>query len=191
MNLLEEYKDLYYKEIDFNDKLNNKITTCITFLTVLGSALILLWTQFKNYNLCWYTFLYLALCIIDTIMFIICIIMFIRAYSGYERPNFPIKEIALQNMNVLKNVSSEQKDAAMSLLENIMAQRFINDAIKNRELNIIKSNRHNRMIKIITVTFLVTFISFAINVSIDYYETKYINNNVQQVYIQGGEVNVK
>ncbi len=32
MNLLEEYKELYYKEIEFNDRLNNKITTCITLI---------------------------------------------------------------------------------------------------------------------------------------------------------------
>lgn len=102
MNLLEEYKDLYYKEVEFNDRLNNKITTCITFLTVLGSALILLWTQFKNYNFCWYTILYLIFCIVDTMIFFICIKMFIKSYSGYKRPNFPIIEIASQNMEVLR-----------------------------------------------------------------------------------------
>ena len=104
MNLLEEYKDLYYKEVEFNDRLNNKITTCITFLTVLGSALILLWTQFKNYNLCWYTVIYFMICMVNTIMFGICIKMFIKSYSGYKRPNFPIRESAIQNMNVLTSV---------------------------------------------------------------------------------------
>lgn len=63
MNLLEEYKDLYYKEIEFNDRFNNKITTCITFLTVLGSALIFLWSKLKDYEIDWYTILYLLFCL--------------------------------------------------------------------------------------------------------------------------------
>ncbi len=191
MNLLEEYKDLYYKEIEFNDRLNNKVTTCITFLTVLGSALILLWTQFKNYKLCWYTILYFIFCVVNTVMFVICIKMFIQSYSGYKRPNFPIKEIASQNMNVLNSVLPNQIDEVMGILENVMAQRFINDAINNRELNKIKSDRYNKMIKMITLTFIITFIAFAINISIDYYETKFVKNDVQQIQIQGGEINVR
>ncbi|MCD7725710.1 MAG: hypothetical protein LUI12_09220 [Clostridiales bacterium] len=190
INLLEEYKELYYKETELNDTLNNKITTCITFLTIIGSALIILWTQFKNYTLGWYTIIYFIFCVIDTIMFMVCIAMFINAYSGYKRPTFPIKDIALQNTTILNQVSPDKKEEAMELLESIMAQRFINDAIKNRNLNIIKSKRHNRMIKTITVTFVITFIAFAINISIDYYESKYINNTVQQIHVQGGEINV-
>lgn len=191
INLLEEYKDLYYKEVEFNDRLNNKITTCITFLMVLGSALILLWTQFKNYSLCWYTIIYFIFCVISTIMFGICIKMFIKSYSGYKRPNFPIRKIAIQNMNVLNSAPQEQQNEVIDALGNAMAQRFINDAIKNRELNKIKSDRHNKMIKMITYTFIITFITFAINISIDYYETKFINDNVQQIQIQGGEINVR
>ena len=189
MKLLEEYKELYYKEIEFNDRLNNKITTCLTFLTIIGSALIVLWTRFKSYTLCWYTTIYFIFCVIDTIMFITCIVMFLKAYSGYKRPTFPIKDIAIQNASILNKVSSDQKEEAMTLLENIMTERFINDAIENRNLNIIKSKRHNLMIKVISATFIATFITYAINISIDYYESKFINNTLQQIHIQGGEIN--
>lgn len=187
MDLLQEYKELYYREIEFNDILNNKITTCITFLTIIGSALILLWTQFKHYTLSWYTILFLIICLIDTTMFIICIAMFLISYSGYKRPTFPIRDIALQNMKVLNKVPKNETNDAIKVLENTMAERFINDAIANRKLNIIKSKRHNRMIKIISITLMVTFIAFAVNIAIDYYETKYINNNVQQTCTQGGD----
>ena len=40
-------------------------------------------------------------------------------------------------------------------------------------------------------TFLVTFITFAINVSINYYESKHVQASVQQIHIQGGEINVR
>lgn len=190
-NLLQEYKELYYKEIEFNDRLNNKITTCITFLTILGSSLILLWTQIKNYQMLWYAGVYLVFCIIATIMFVICIVLFFKTYSGYGRHMFPIKEIAIQNSNVLDNVSKEQIDLAIKLLETNMAQRFINDAIQNRELNMIKNNKHRTLIKMIMTTFIVILITFSINVIIDFYEVKFTQNNIQQIHIEGGTVNVK
>jgi hypothetical protein len=191
MNLLEEYKDLYYKEVEFNDRLNNKITTCISFLTVLGSALILLWTQVKDYGLYWYTILYFIFCTVNTIMFFVCIFMFFKTYSGYDRPTFPIKDIATQNTRVLNSVAPEQRDKANKLLEQKMAERFVNDAINNRKLNITKSEKHYRLIRMIMATFIVTFITFAINVSIDYYESKFVQEDIHQIYIQGGEINVR
>lgn len=191
MNLLEEYKDLYYKEVEFNDRLNNKITTCISFMTVLGSALILLWTQVKYYGLYWYTILYFIFCTVNTIMFFVCIFMFFKTYSGYDRPTFPIKDIATQNTRVLNSVAPEQRDKANKLLEQKMAERFVNDAINNRKLNITKSEKHYRLIRMIMATFIVTFITFAINVSIDYYESKFVQEDINQIYIQGGEINVR
>lgn len=117
--------------------------------------------------------------------------MFIKSYSGYNRPTFPIERTAILITNTLNSVSESQKENVKNVLEMRLAERFINDAIENRKLNTIKSKRHNKMINMIIATFIVTFVSFAINISIDYYETKFINNNIQQVYIQGGEMNVR
>lgn len=117
--------------------------------------------------------------------------MFFRTYSGYDRPTFPIKDVAIQNMRVLNNVNPAQKDKANELLEEKMAERFINDAIKNRELNVIKNKKHYWLIRMIMATFVVTFITFAINVSINYYESKTETENIQEIHIQGGEINVR
>lgn len=35
MDLFQEYKELYYKELEFKDSMSNKIGTSITFLTML------------------------------------------------------------------------------------------------------------------------------------------------------------
>lgn len=191
MNLLEEYKDLYYKEIEFNDRLNNRISNCITFLTIIGSALILLWSQIKNYEILWYTGVYLVFCIITTLMFFICILKFFRTYSGYKTHYFPVEEVALQNMRVLNSTPDNQKDNANEILELKMAERFINDAIHNRKLNIEKNNRHRNLICMLMATFIMVFISFTINISIEYYETNYKVNEVQQIYINGGEIHVR
>lgn len=191
LNLLEEYKELYYKEIEYSDRLNNKISTCITFLTILGSALILLWTQFKNYQLLWYTGVYLVFCLVTTVMFCICIFKFFRTYSGYKTQYFPIKDIASQNARVLNSVPEDQKENANEVLKLAMAERFINDAIHNRKLNVEKNNRHRNLIQMLMITFIMIFISFAINISIDYYETNYTTQDIQQIYIDGGEINVR
>lgn len=189
MNLLEEYKDLYYKEIEFNDRLNNKITTCITFFTVLGSALIFLWSKLKDYEIDWYTILYLLFCIIDTIMFLTCIFMFFRTYSGYDRPTFPIRDIAVQNTKVLNRVTSSQKEEANQLLEQIMAERFIIDAIENRKLNKIKNRKHYILIRMIMATFIVVFLTFAISLLIDYYETNISKYIIHNLYICEKSIN--
>lgn len=190
MDLLQEYKELYYKEIEFGDRLNNKIATCITFLTIIGSALILMWSQFKNYELLWYTGVYLVFCLISTAMFCISIGMFFKTYSGYKTQLFPIKSIAIQNNTVLNSIDESQIEQADKLLAMTMAERFINDAIHNRALNVQKNDRHRNLIKMLTATFVVTFISFAINVSIDYYEDRNNVTTPTQIYIQGGEINV-
>lgn len=189
INLLQEYKELYYKEIEFSERLNNKISTCITFLTIIGSALIFLWTQLKEYDMLWYTRIYIAFCTFTTILFCICVIAFLRTYSGYKTQMFPIKDYALQNMRVLNSVKTEQKEDAYILLEQKMAERFINNAIHNRKLNVTKNNRHRLLIKIIMLTFIFIFLTFSIGVSIDFYESKCINDNVQ--HTEGGESNVK
>lgn len=66
---------------------------------------------------------------------------------------FPIKAIAIQNTNVLNSVKPEQREQANKLLEQKMAERFINDAIKNRELNVIKNKKHYYLIRLIMATF--------------------------------------
>lgn len=190
MNLLEEYKELYYKEIEYSESLNNKIGTTITFLTILGSAQILLWTKIKEFQLYWYTGVYLILCCISTILFLICIGIFIKTYSGHKTQKFPIRDVAIHNSNVLNNVSEDQEELAKKNIEICMAARFINDAIHNRKVNIIKNDRHRMLIKLLLIAFVTTFITFAINVVIDIYETK-TNTYIQEIHIEGGEINVR
>lgn len=188
MNLLQEYKELYYKEIEFSDRLNSKISICITFLTILGSAQIVLWTQLKNFNSSISTNVYIVFCSVTTILFIICIWKFFKTYSGYHIQMFPIDSYAKQNSRVLSSVVQEQKGLAHEVLEIKMAERFINDAIQNRKINFIKNTNHRHLINTIMITFIFTFISFTINVYVDYHETKYNNCiNQQQTQSKGGD----
>lgn len=196
IDLLQEYKELYYKEIEHSERLNGKINVCITFLTVLGSAQILLWTQLKNFLLGVYTYIYLGFCILSFIIFVISLIKFYKAYSKYNYCYFPIKDMALSAIETYKiadNSQNPKKDCkrVKNHVYNMFCERYLNDAITNRKINIIKNGRHKKVVTYICICFVLTIITFSFGVGIDYYETNYIKDNVQHVEIEGGEINVK
>ena len=73
MDDLEEYKELYYKEIEYTERLNSRINTCITCLTILGSGVILLWSQLKDYRGMVQFVLYHGLCVLSGVLLCVCI----------------------------------------------------------------------------------------------------------------------
>ena len=87
--------------IEHSERLNNKINACMTFLTILGSGQVLLWTQFKNFNLHFYSTIYICLCVVSLIFFIISSVKFYKSFSGYKYNYFPIKEMALKHKNLI------------------------------------------------------------------------------------------
>lgn len=193
MNLLQEYKELYYKEIEHSERLNNKIGMCITLLTILGSAQVLLWTQFKTFEYHIYSKIYLIACIVSLILFILSAFKFYFSYSGYKYNYFPIEDMAKVTINTYKIAGDNKKDIklAHNHIYNMYCERFLNDAIANRKINISKNNKHKKLTQIICISFIVTAIVFSYGIGIDYYETKYIDSNTTHITIDGGEINVR
>lgn len=193
MNLLEEYKDLYYKEIEYSERLNNKINTGITFLTVLGSAQIILWVQFKSFNLKIYTIIYFISCLISFLLFIMCVYRFYKTYTGYKYNYFPIEDMALTVVKTYQIAGDNKKDIkkANKHIHNMYCERYLNDAINNRKNNEIKNNRYKKFTNCICITFIITIFVYALNIGIEYYESKTLNNNTNHVIIDGGEINVR
>lgn len=193
MDLLQEYKDLYYKEIEHSEILNGKINTCITFITVLGSAQIILWTQFKNFDIKIYSMIYFVLCLISFIFFIVNIYIFYRAYSGYKYNYFPIKDMALATIETYRIAGDNKKDIkrADKHVYNMYCERYLNDAVVNMKNNETKNNRHKKLTKYICISFIITIIVYALSIGIDYYESKTLTDNINHVIIDGGEINVR
>lgn len=193
MDLLQEYKELYYKEIEHSERLNNKSNMCITFLTVLGSAQIFLWTQFKTFEFSLFSIIYLCLCIFSLILFVISAFKFYYTYSGYEYNYFPIDDMVKASIKTYEIAGDNQNDInlAEKHVYNMYCERFLNDAIVNRETNIIKNNKHKNMTKTLCISLILTAIVFMYGVCIDYYETKYIDSNITHIIIEGGEINVR
>lgn len=193
INQLDEYKNLYYKEIEHSERLNNKINACMTFLTILGSGQVLLWTQFRNFNLRLYSIIYICLCIVSLILFVIGAVKFYKSFSGYKYNYFPIKEMALKSIEIHNIAKASENEDDIKLADdyiyNMYCERFLNDAIKNRNVNIEKNTKHKNLITTICISFIVTAIVFSYGLGIDYYETNYVDQNVSHVIIDGGELN--
>ena len=148
MDLLQEYKELYYKEIEHSERLNNKSNVSITFLTVLGSAQIFLWTQFKTFECSVFSIIYLLLCIVSLILFIISAFKFYFTYSGYEYNYFPIDDMVNASLETYKIAGDDKADIdlAEKHIYNMYCERFLNDAIVNRNTNILKNNKHKKLL---------------------------------------------
>lgn len=193
MDLLQEYKELYYKEIEHSDRLNNKSNISISFVTVLGSAQILLWSQLKLFELTWYSIIYFIGCIISLVFFIKCAYKFYYTYSGYDYSYFPIEDMVaatIKTYEIAGNAKKEIKRADKHVY-NMYCERFLNDAISNRTTNVTKNNNHKKLLKFICISFIITGIVFASSIFIDYYEEKYINQDVIHIIIDGGEIYAK
>lgn len=199
MDLLQEYKELYYQELAFKESLDNKITTGITFLTILGSGQILLWSQLKNFQPVWYMGVYMTLCFIATTLSVIAGVWFYKTHAGYTIRRFPIEDIFNEHNRILGSISTDKIGEAKWHLMSPMIERFANDAIYNRKQNVIKANRHRIFINFMCTAFIATFIAFACGVVIDYYETIHeevtimkdedikLNINLPEVMGQNGE----
>lgn len=191
INLLEEYKELYYKEIEHSERLNDKINNCITFITVLGSAQVLLWSQLKNFELRLYTLIYLILCIFSLVIFIVCIFYFYHAYSGYKYNYFPIKDMAVATVETYDIAGDDKEDIkrADKHIYDMYCERYLNDAIKNRDNNALKNNRYRQLSNLICAAFILTIFVYAFGVGIDYYESKTVVSGTNDTVINGGEDN--
>lgn len=185
MDLLEEYKDLYYREIEHAEKLNSKIQTCITFLTIIGGGITLEWAQLKNFQHNWYFYLYIILCFITSICYFVSLIKFVKAYTGYSVPYYPIKEMGKYINDVLSEykITYEYLDKKHkninAYLNYMVAQKYLEDAIIHRKNNQDKNTRHRNLIKWIIITAIAALISYIALTIIDYYEATHIVEEVK------------
>lgn len=165
MNLKEEYKELYYKELEICDRLNSKIGTSLTLLTIIGTGHIILWKDISvvDWSL-WSHRLYCLLIFLALISYVIAITYFIKSYSGYKYEYIPIdgcnhyiesaKEYAKKN-----NISETSLN---EYIENMFIRKYIQNTIINRKLNLRKTKLQYRLTRYICITFALLFVAYAI-----------------------------
>ena len=92
---------------------------------------------------------------------------------------YPIKEMAIvcNQTYELAEKGQIKKKQAEKHIKDMMSERYLNDAIHNREQNRLKNERHRRLINFIAITFMVILINYASSV----YILNYVNVE-QNVY---------
>lgn len=117
MNELQEYKDLYHDELHMAEYLNSKITNSITFLTIIGTANILLLTNLFPIELTLCSIIYLFFCCVNVIMFIITVYCFVKAYTGHSYFYFYITDVISKCEQFKKNISKQVKSQNYDIAE--------------------------------------------------------------------------
>ena len=163
MNLLEEYKELYYKELEHSDRLNSKISVSLTLLTIIGGGIIFLFQEcVTHFSTSWHSIILSVLSLISIFKFIQCIYRFFKAYSGYIYSYFPVKG-AKNNIDILLERTAEIENGdkiADHHIEAMMKRRFIEGALHNNGMNALKHKRHRELGDCIIFTFIIVVVTY-------------------------------
>jgi hypothetical protein len=163
MDLYQEYKDLYYKEIENSDRLNHRVSTSLSFLTIIGAGDVFIIRELVPL----YPFrtavsiVFLGLCLLSFTSFILCIINFIRAYTGYTYHFFPtmgIKEFVADTHRLTRGRQDGERIFS-EYIEKSFGDLYINCAAHNMEQNMIKGNQY----RVLTVWIIRTFFMILVN----------------------------
>lgn len=159
IELLNEYKELYYKEIEFKDSMNNKISTSITFLTVLCTGHMFMWDVMiglhYTFNIISYVFLTLEL--ISVYYTMLSMYNFHKSYFKYEYRLVSAEKI---KSSMDENTSLDQYYSKAEINKanyDMMCNTFYNCCVLNRHENIRKS-KHQMNLNISIIKAIVTLI---------------------------------
>lgn len=165
MNLLNEYKELYCKEIEHSDRLNNKISNSIAFITLIGSGNLLIWQKYFTREI---NTVYLLLCFTSLLMFVVTFLFFIRAYSGYDYAYFPTADMnqkIQQTLNITNGIK-DGKTIADNHIQGMFERTYIKCANLDFEQNLIKNKRHKMFTTASVVSFLALAVAYIFNISV-------------------------
>lgn len=171
MDKLQEYKDLYHDGLDFANNLNAKIPNTITFLTIIGTAIVLLLKEIFPLKFDTFTVIYYTVCFIDILSFIFSICKFIQTYTGYSYSYFDIEQIesycatmtahllsaTQNNPNIDDDIINTHID---KLREEKMIKLYYDCAVQNKTTNAQKALKQYQLIHTIITSVIVTFIAF-------------------------------
>lgn len=188
VDLLQEYKELYYHETEHSERLNAKISMGLTLLTVLITGEIILWMDMFPVQMTFLHLFYLALCSFSLIPLAFSIRFFLKSYTDYDYQYFPIEKIR-ENIEKSITYAKTLEDGQKKLdnhITDMFIKKFSDDAIHNRNQNQLKCENQRLLTAWIIASFLIVLPALTLWIG-------YINpqNKVQepiQVIMQGGEV---
>lgn len=188
MDLLEEYKELYNKEIEAHDRLNNKMGTSLTLLTIIGTAEIFLWKDaylLPVISSWWWLYIVLNLLSLGT--FALSAGAFYRYYTGYEYKYINPKEIRkyIEKTQIYADSNNIPPDKTNEYIKEMLERQYIDFAISNMESNSRKNRSQYILTKWICITFIFVMFAYYIWVSeVNPYRTIYEKQQVQSSCVE-------
>jgi len=163
MNKLDEYKEIYYKELDRAESLKNKISTSLTFLTLTGSALSYIFNNIIQQFSVGFEFfpsLVVFLACISFILFTIEGILFIKAHTN-SYAYFPIKEFHDFEIQCEEYIweNNEEKD---NFINNAKIDLYYNACIYNRKANNDKVKSLNKLYMLIIINLVILLSTYVL-----------------------------
>lgn len=138
---LEYYKNLYEKEIEFADCLNNKTSNSLTILTIIGSGHALLISDIyllvPPLTDIW--LVVTLLCLASGLLFVRAMYCFWKAYRGFDYEYYPIKGME-ESVDTAALNHALQED-----LKESMTGLYKSGAIANRDTNRDKSEKQYKL----------------------------------------------
>ena len=141
MDLFQEYKELYYKELEFKDSMSNKIGTSITFLTMLCTGHMFIWNIMVElqFVLKFFPIVFLLFEVFSVYYTVLSMYNFYKSYFKFKYYLVSAENIKSQidYNNSLKNNFSYKKINKANY--EMMCNTFYEYTICNRKENIRKN----------------------------------------------------
>lgn len=160
MDLLQEYKELYYKELEFKESMSGKISTSITFLTILSTGHMFMWDIMTNLNFVFHIIplTFLAIEILSVFYTVLSMYNFYKSYFKYNY-NLVSAQHIKEKLDKNNSLSAKysKKDINKANYE-MLCNTYLVYTIMNRNENIRKNKCQIRLssslIKAITTLML-------------------------------------
>lgn len=164
MDLFREYKDLYDREIMNSDRLNSRVSTCLSFLTIIGAGDVFIIKELVRL----YPFdsalsyVFLGLCLLSFVSFLCCIYSFIRAYTGYTYHFFPTTGIRDFIAETRRHTCGQPdgEEVSGAYIENSIGDLYIRCASHNMRENMRKGSQYRVLTVWIIRTFFIILANF-------------------------------
>lgn len=162
MDYLQEYKELYYKELEFKDTMSGKIGISISLLTTLCTGHIFMWDIMYKLDIIFHVipiifFLFECTSVIYTIL------AFIFFYKSYYALGYKLIS-SEQIINEIKNNRSLSKHYSKKEIANanysMMCDTFCSFTIINRKENLRRNKARATMNSYIVKAFLFLVLTY-------------------------------
>ena len=160
---IQELKELYYKELERRDHISEKITSSITFLTIICTGHMFIWSKMVelDFIISFFPLLFLVTEIVSVVFTIIAFYYFFRTYFRADYSVIPILDLIEKIAENLQNddyTNKEIENANKKMLFDII-KKCISD---NVEINNKRESTQYKMNIGLSVSFCSLILVYAI-----------------------------